>query len=97
MKFSLAICSILVTGALAAIPVPHGTKGAAVSILNSNDTRVYHQIDNEIDTAIKEISVGPPTDTPRADNVIFRGPTRRNTPLAAVSWTKGEKDVQVGR
>ncbi|KAF2281064.1 uncharacterized protein EI97DRAFT_438467 [Westerdykella ornata] len=83
LKFTLPILFALLTGALAkVVPIPFGIAGAVATI--GNDLRIYVQGN---DTAgIKEISVGIPNDPITANKIIFDGPMRQYTPLAAVSW-----------
>jgi hypothetical protein len=96
MKSFIALtCTALLTTALgAAIPIPKGTSGAIVGPIFGNETRIYHQLNSGV--GINEVSVGLPTNVPFADNLIYSGPTRKNTPLAAVSWSDdGGKTSQV--
>lgn len=95
MKSFVAITlTAILTTALAAIPVPKGTSGAIVGPIFTNETRIYHQVENSL--GIKEVSVGLPPAAPFNDGFIWNGPTRKNTPLAAISWSDdGGKTPQV--
>jgi hypothetical protein len=91
---SLPLILALATSACCAISIPRGTQGAIVNINNNNEFRIFHQSDSSL--GIKEISVGLPTKLPVSDPFIFGGPTRRNSPLAAITWTdEGASNPQV--
>lgn len=94
MKLLLLPIAAILSSMVAAIPVPRGTTGAVISLASGNDLRIYHQ-EAEFPGAIFEISVQNPTATPTGDGLIYRGPVRKNTPLAAVYWLDGDDNYQV--
>lgn len=88
MKFSLPILLLTaLSGIYAATPVPKGSSIATIDLPNSADLRIYHQ-DTSL-TGIKEISTKLPPTGVLNDGYIFGGPTRSNTPLAALTWDSG--------
>lgn len=95
ITFSLALLSVF-GGVYSAVPVPKGTGIASVSLPNTSDLRIYHQ-DGLSNSGIKEISTKLPTSPVLNDGFIFGGPTRANTPLAAVSWSSGSPDPEVSQ
>ncbi|KAF1995871.1 hypothetical protein P154DRAFT_538424 [Amniculicola lignicola CBS 123094] len=86
MKLTIFSLLPLLPAICAAIQIPRGTTSAAINLPQSSDLRIYHQ--SSLSLGIHEVSVGTPARVPIADSLIWGGPTRQNTPLAAITYSE---------